>query len=466
VLIADAEIDGGPPRDLRIEAGVIAAIGERLPLVAGEERLCAAGGALLPGLHDHHLHLFALAAAQRSLRCGPPTIRSATELGEHLARARRDTPPKQWIRGVGYHESVAGPLDRTRLDAWVPDRPVRIQQRSGALWILNSEALGRLGIESAHHAGLERDAGGEPTGRLRRADDWLRERIGDEAPPSLDGVGRILARRGVTGVTDATPSNGAAEVRALEHALEERELPQRVHLMGSPALPIPASDRLTRGAVKLLIDEASLPDFDALCAAIAAAHDEGRGAAVHCVTRTELVFTASAFASAGCLPGDRIEHAAVADPASLSLLASLPLTVVTQPNFVAERGDAYRRDVPATDHPYLYRCRGFDDAGISLGGGTDAPFGEPDPWSAMRAAVDRRAPDGGTLGPGEAITPERALALFTSPAEAPGAAARSIAIGAPADLCLLDRPWREARRELRADAVAATICNGALVWPA
>ena len=32
---------------------------------------------------------------------------------------------------IGYHESVAGPLDRDRLDALVPGRPVRVQHRSG-----------------------------------------------------------------------------------------------------------------------------------------------------------------------------------------------------------------------------------------------------------------------------------------------------------------------------------------------
>ena len=46
-----------------------------------------------------------------------------------------------WLRGVAYHESVAGPLDRDRLDAWVADRPLRVQHRSGALWMLNSAGI-------------------------------------------------------------------------------------------------------------------------------------------------------------------------------------------------------------------------------------------------------------------------------------------------------------------------------------
>lgn len=466
MLILRAELADGLRRDLRIADGRIDAIAASLTRRAGESVIDAAGGSLLPGLHDHHLHLFALAAAQGSLHCGPPHVRNAAALSEQLARARAATPPGAWIRAIAYHESVAGPLDRTRLDAWLPDRPLRIQHRSGSLWILNSEALRLVEIERAPPAGTERDASGAPNGRLYRCDDWLRERLGSDALPSLSKVGRALARLGVTGVTDATPSNGADEARSLGLALERGELSQRVHLMGAAKLPVPLHPQLTRGPRKLVLDEARLPDFDALCGEIAEAHAEGRAAAIHCVTRAELVFAVSAFRAAGCQPGDRLEHAALSDAPCLALLATLPLTVVTQPNFIAERGDAYYREVAATDHPHLYRCRGFDDAGIPLAGGTDAPFGEPDPWAAMRAAVERRTPTGQVLGPRETLSPERALSLFTSPAEAPGSAPRALTVGAPADLCLLDRPWREARQELAGDAVVATLCGGRLTWRA
>jgi predicted amidohydrolase YtcJ len=236
--------------------------------------------------------------------------------------------------------------------------------------------------------------------------------------------------------------------------------------MGRADLPEPAAPRLARGAWKLRLAESALPRFEELVAEIAAVHARGRAVALHAVTRAELVFAAAAFAAAGAAPGDRIEHAALAPPDTLALLGPLPLTVVSQPGFVATRGDAYRRDVPAEEHPYLYRCQGFLAGGIPLGGSTDAPYGDADPWSAMRAAVDRLAPDGAALGPAEALTPERALALFTSPADAPGAGARRIEPGAPADLCLLDLPWAAARRQLESKHVVATWCDGRLAWAA
>jgi predicted amidohydrolase YtcJ len=461
VLIAHAEIHGIAPLDLRIADGRIAEIGRDLSPGPGEPVLDAAGGALLPGLHDHHLHLRALAAAATSLRCGPPEVRNADALAAALAGAvGRD----EWIRGIGYHESVAGELDRKQLDAFVPDHPARIQHRSGALWVVNSAGARRLGLDSGADApGVERDADGGATGRLFRLDTWLRERLEAGGPPPLDGVSRRLAAFGVTGVTDATATNGSGELRALVAAALRGELRQRVVVMGSAELPEVTHPYVTRGAVKVLLDERDLPSFGALRETIANAHQRGRPAAIHCVTRVELVLATAAFAAAGSLTGDRIEHAAVAPPDALPPLSELSLTVVTQPNFVRERGDAYIVDVEPRDRPWLYRGRGFLEASVSLGGGTDAPFGDPDPWAAMQAAVDRRTEAGAVLGPEEGLSPERALALFTSPALAPGAPPRPIEVGAAADLCLLDRPWSAARSELSSALVAAAIRDGVMI---
>jgi predicted amidohydrolase YtcJ len=463
VLIAGAEIEGIGPLDVRIAAGRIAEIGRGLAHRTGEKRLDAAGGALLPGLHDHHLHLFALAAAEASLRCGPPAVRDAETLAKALASAGGSGG---WIRGIGYHESVAGELDRERLDALVPDRPARIQHRSGALWVVNSAAVERLGLDRGADApGVERAPDGRATGRLYRCDAWLRERIEPGQPPSLDGVSRRLAAFGVTGVTDATVTNGSGELELLIAAAERGALRQRVVVMGSAELPEATHPHVARGAVKLLLDERDLPDFEELRGTIADAHRRQRPVAIHCVTRAELVLATAAFEAAGSRAGDRIEHAAVAPPDALPPLAELGLSVVTQPNFVRERGDAYLADVDARDLPWLYRGSGFLEASVSLGGGTDAPFGEPDPWAAMRAAVDRNTEGGSALGPGEALTPERALALFTSPAAAPGDPPRPIEVGAAADLCLLDRPWSQARSELSSAHAAAAIRDGDLIWP-
>jgi hypothetical protein len=59
------------------------------------------------------------------------------------------------------------------------------------------------------------------------------------------------------------------------------------------------------------------------------------------------------------------------------------------------------------------------------------------------------------LGADEALSPERALALFSPP----------LTLGGPADLVLLDRPWAEARRDLAAVGVRRSWRRGTLIWP-
>lgn len=466
MLIRRAEIVGrGTVLDVRIDGERIIAIESGLAPEPGEAVIDARGGALLPGLHDHHIHLLALAAAERSVRCGPPYVRSEEAVVAALRMAAAATPAGEIVRGVGYHESVAGPLDRHALDRWLPGRGVALQHRTGALWIVSSALVGMLGLDAGEDApGVERDGAGRATGRLFRLDAWLRERLPRHGPPPLAGVGALLARRGVTGVTDTTPTNGGVELRVLEWAVEQGALLQRLVLMGSPLLPPPASAWVSRGAVKLQLDERELPDLVELVGVIAAAHREERAVAIHAVTRTELVFAAEAFREAGGMSGDRLEHASVAPPEVAALVAELGLTVVTQPNFVRERGEAYLVDVEARDQPWLYRCRGWDELHVPLGGGTDAPFGEPDPWVAMQSAVDRRTEDGHVIGRDEAVTPERALALFTTGPAAPGGVPRRVAPGELADLCLLGRPWRAARDRLTADDVRTTILGGRVTW--
>ena len=463
MLIRHAEVSGTRPLDVRVVDGVITAIAPALDAESGERVLYAAGGALLPGLHDHHLHLFALARAADSVSCGPPDVSTVAQLEDALVRSSAaDVGSDPWIRGIAYHESVAGDLDRDRLDVWLPERPARVQHRSGALWILNSAGLAAIGVraESETPPGVERDAAGRPTGRLFRLDAWLRERMGSSPPPDLTAVGRRLAEFGVTGLTDATVSNGNTELAALVDAVNRRALPQRLVVMGTRELGVPDHPDIERGAVKIVLAETELPTFDELVAEIASAHAAERPVAIHCVARSELILAAGALAAALVHPGDRIEHAAVAPPESLELVKSLSVTVVTQPNFVRERGDAYRVDVTPRDRSWLYRCRAFLEAGIPVGGGTDAPFGDPDPWAAMRAAVDRRTLGGAELGRDERITPEQALALFTTTAQAPGGAVRRVAAGERADLCLLDRPWADARETLDASHVIATFRDG------
>jgi predicted amidohydrolase YtcJ len=430
MLIQRATTLDGAAVDVRLRAQ-IEEVGDQLTPHRGEAVFDAAGGTVLPGLHDHHVHLYSAAAAEDSVQVGPPQVRDRDELTHALATAQVGSDG--WIRAVGYHDSVGGPLDRTLLDAVSPPVPVRVQHRSGVLWILNSAALSRVGL--ADH----------PDGRLRSADPNWSDALG-RRETNLAPISRRLARYGVTGVTDATPDLAVSDIVTLTELHRRGTLLQHVHCL-APGKRILHDDRL---------------DLDALAEWIAERHRAGGLVAIHCVTAPQLVVTMAALRQAGARPGDRIEHAAVVPPDFLAELAALGVIVVTQPNFVAERGDQYLADVPVGEHDQLWRVASLLRAGVPVALSTDMPFGGDDPWAAMRAAVHRTTPSGHILNGDERVTARTALTLFLGRAAEP-TRSRTVEPGQPGDLCILSGPPHTALAELDAEVVAATIVSGEVV---
>ena len=478
LLLRDAELDGcvhtdmrradmrladvRARADVRLADGRIVEIGPALPHRRAAQVLECRGGALLPGLCDHHLHLHALAARARSVSCGPPAVCDAAGLAAALAAAPADE--RGWIRGVGYVESVAGDLDATTLDRLHGTRPVRVQHRSGALWMVNSAAAERLDLAAGAHPGIERDGREAPTGRLWRADDWLRARLPVTGPPDLAPVGKLLARMGVTAVTDATPDLDTAALEAITAAVGTGALPQRVHLLGAPlGWSAPDGTGVTTGPYKIVLADSALPDLDALTEQIRAVHAAGRAVAAHCVTREALVLLLAAVTEAGARPGDRIEHASLVPAELVGELARHRLAVVTQPGFLADRGEDYLRDVPGTEHADLYRCRSLLAAGVPLALSSDAPYGPVDPWAVITAAVARRSRLGRVVGPAERLTPAQALAAYLADPDDPGGRPRAVRPGAPADVVLLEVPLAQALASPDAGLVRTVIVGGRVV---
>ena len=151
----DDRVQPGARVDLRLRVGRIVAMGPVLHREPGEEVLAVPDTVVVPGLHDHHLHLRSLVAAGRSAAVGPAAVGGPRE----LAAALRSAPVDRhgWRRAVGYHESVAGTLDRWSLDSLFPGAPVRVQHRSGMWWALSSSAVEILGLDALDAPGVERD---------------------------------------------------------------------------------------------------------------------------------------------------------------------------------------------------------------------------------------------------------------------------------------------------------------------
>lgn len=461
LVLHDVVVDGRLV-DVRASGGVIVEIDRPIVARPGDDEVGGGRGALIPGLHDHHIHLVPLAAAERSPFVGPPVVNDAAQLAAVLRQAHEALPARGWLRAIGYHESVAGPLDRRRLDAIVADRPVRVQHRAGGAWVLNTRALELVGVDaSTDRAGVERDDAGQPTGRLLGLDRWLRERLPPHPEPDLAAVGHRLAQYGVTGVTDATPVGSLDDLAPIVAAATAGALPQHVVVTGAPRLAaaeVPAP--LARGPVKLVIEEYALPSLDTVTRWMRTAHDAGRPVAVHCMTRAALALALDAWDEAGTLAGDRVEHGSVVPPDLRAVVADKGLTVVTQPGFVLERGDRYLASVDPEDLPHLYPCKSLIEAGIPVGGSTDAPYGHPDPWRDVATAIERRTSSGAPLGLREAVAPERALALFLTPLDAPGGTPRRVEVGAPADLCLLDASLSQVLEDPSSSHVALAVIGG------
>jgi len=457
LLLRRAAVDGAEV-DVRVDGATVTRIGSPGTLGRAEREIACGGGALLPGLHDHHLHLLAMAAAAGS-------VDVAGGLDDALRRAHARARPGAWVRAVGYDESASGVLDRRRLDALAPGRPVRVQHRSGAMWVLSSAALEAVGAGPSGPAGLEREPDGHPTGRLFRLDGWLHDRLPDHDPPDLAAVGRRLASCGVTGVTDCTPTTSPEAWHVLADAVRHRTLPCTVAVTGGPALSEaePPGD-LRRGPVKIVLSDHALPDLQELVGWLRRAHRVPRPVAVHCVTRAALVLALAAWQEAGSVPGDRVEHASVTPVHCLASLSALGITVVTQPAFLRARGDAYLHQVEEEDRPDLYRCASLLEAGVPVGGSTDAPFGPDDPWLAVAAAMDRRSAAGEPVGLDTGLTAAAALDLFLAPLTQPGGAARAVRAGQPADLCLLGLPLAEALVQPSSRHVAMTVSGGVVTY--
>lgn len=455
MLIRDAELDFGQRRaDLRVEEGVITAIAPRLRRASGEVLIAAEGRALLPSLCDHHIHLQATAAARASVDCSPASCPNGTALARALQAADAALDAGAWLRGVGFHDSLftgeGQTLDRQWLDRVLPHRPVRVQHRSGRLWVLNSAALRALDIDPAEvRAPLEQDSDGAATGRLYDGDAWLRARMAGTRP-SLQALSAALWSFGVTAVTDCSHANDAQDFSHFMAVQNEGALLQDVLMMGSSDLNHrlnAGNPRIRVGARKFHLHDHALPDFGVFKAQIRAAHTVGRNVAFHCVSRVDITFALAALRETGVRPGDRIEHASVTPPEALAEIRALGLIVVTQPAMIAERGDDYLREVAPDDMPFLYRLRGVREVGVALALSSDAPYTDINPWRAMQAAVDRRSASGVVMAAEEALSPEHAFQATAGDVRAPGRW-RALAEGGRADMMLLDTDWAGARADL------------------
>ncbi len=470
---------------------------EVLSAAPGARVLREPGAAVVPGLHDFHLHLVGMARARLDVRLDG--MDGAAVLAR-LSHAASRAAPDEWVRGGGWSEAALDPATLDLLNERLRSAAVMVYSHDAHSAWASPAALRQAGIGagSADSPGgrIERDEAGEPTGVLRERAADLVERVagrtgGAALERTLDEVVAELLALGITGCSDAgdtAPERGTGEFAALGDRASlllaaRHRLDGRLRLwVGFPADAIEAASglglatgRLLQGCETVragwakayadgalgsrtaaLFEPYSCPPHDTgilrlepeqLDQLLAAGRRTGIVPAVHAIGDRAVSAVLDAVdrigPSAENLPAMRIEHLQLMRRADHARLPALGVTASVQPVHCA------------ADRPHVAECwsdriglaypvGSLRAAGARLVFGSDAPIETANPWLGLFAAVHRRLPGDGTEDwqPAEALTAADGLAAYTTnrAAAAGNPHEGHLGVGAAADLAVLNLP--------------------------
>ncbi|MQA07903.1 MAG: amidohydrolase family protein [Pseudonocardiaceae bacterium] len=213
-------------------AQAVAVTGDRIAAVGSDNDILTlagpatrtvdlAGGSVLPGINDSHLHLqfFGLSRPPFNLDVSDRAVSSIADIRRLVSERAATTEPGGWIQGWGWTERTLtdlrgrcnGPA-RGDLDDVSNGHPVLLTHFSGHAGWANSRALDLAGITSntpdPESGRIVRDPdSGEPAGELHEAAVALvADRIPEPSPAERQAATlaamRELNALGVTGVTD------------------------------------------------------------------------------------------------------------------------------------------------------------------------------------------------------------------------------------------------------------------------
>jgi predicted amidohydrolase YtcJ len=477
-----------------------------------------AGGMLLPGFHDAHVH--PMSGGLEQLGCSLSTQQTVHELLDKLRECAAGG--EGWLVGRGWSLALFPPDGNPRkalLDAIIPDRPVFLEGADGHSAWVNSAALKAAGIDrntpNPQLGIIERDEDGEPTGTLRESAIALVSRL---LPPTDDATSAEALRLGIAtanafGITSMIEASaGAQELRAYKALADADDLHARmlvsIHLGADDFEQLIAtreqyrSARVRPDAVKIYVDGVLEGETAALLEpyldrkdfpgtlnyepeplAEAVTRIDGMGMQVHMhaigdrAVRTGLDAIAAARAAN---PGGQwmhhIAHLQLVDPADQPRFAELkvaanyealwayPDAYITDINLPAVGADRVRR---------MYPIGSSLRAGATIVGGSDWSVSSLNPLDAIQVAVTRADPEGkieAVLNTEERVDLPTMLAAYTINAarlmrqdETTG----SIEKGKAADLVVLDRNILALPpNQIRSARVLRTLLDGETIYSA
>jgi predicted amidohydrolase YtcJ len=159
----------------------------------------------------------------------------------------------------------------------------------------------------------------------------------------------------------------------------------------------------------------------------------------------------------------RIEHASLIPPEVIPRIARLGLCVSTQPLFLhSEKAWLGRRLGPERSR-HVYPLRALVDAGVVVGGASDAPVESTDVLHAIACCVTREG-----FEPAQSLTPLEALRLFTRDAaylQFEEGEKGTLAAGKRADLAVLSQdPLAVPADRIHQIRVLRTVASGQTVY--
>ncbi len=241
LILANGEIytPAGWARSMAVRNGVIVAVGDDAavaPLKSARTQVIdLKGAAVVPGLHDMHVH--PLGAGLNQQKCRITQGSSVQQMLDAVQGCVAKHARGEWITGGQWEASAFGdrPMHRALLDKVAPDNPVALNDISGhSLWV-NSKALELAGVtaKTPDPAGgiIERDAQGVPTGVVReRAGQFVYRVIpAPTAEQNVQALGWSLSNMlsyGITSFTDAGLND--AGMQAYATLADQGVLKQRV----------------------------------------------------------------------------------------------------------------------------------------------------------------------------------------------------------------------------------------------
>ncbi|MGI8613583.1 MAG: amidohydrolase [Nocardioidaceae bacterium] len=252
------------------------------------------------------------------------------------------------------------------------------------------------------------------------------------------------------------------------------------------------AENFTAGMVEPYLDRCGCPtanrglsfvDPTALAAAVTALDAKAFQVHVHAIGDRAVRETLDAFAAARTANGigdgwldhrHHIAHLQVVQPDDVPRFAELGVAATVQPLWAAHEPQMDELTIPflgAERVAWQYPFRDLQRAGARLAAGSDWPVSSADPLAGIHVAVNRRLPDAsaGTPAflPGQAIDLSSALEAYTRGSAYLNGddAGGRIALGAPADLTVLDRnPFAGPPEEIGDTSVVATYVDGVEVF--